>query len=377
MTMSEVGRRDQLVDPVNGGDVAADGTLLSVAEIQQRFREERARRGLAAPARPTVDRVVDRGTAPTPTGTATAVLDPPPGEPGRVIAREPVAPAVPGPISADAPSGRRPAAAAPVGASCEQAPTAPAPATATGKLDLPASWVRVLAGHSGAGASTVALAIADAAAGAGRPSQLIETAPASRSGLVSAASRELDIDATGAWRRGARPHPTTAVHVTVDRRTEDQPPAAWPTTESASGPDDRLVTVDLGFASGEALGRAAGGPIVIACRATIPGVRLTEQMLNRLTEATVVVAVLGGHRWPGEVTASCGPRLSALRAAGRVVTVPLDGHLAITGPTHVPLPKAVVAAGRDVLGLLDSAHEGAASPTAHRALRPRRKGTPR
>ena len=51
MTMSEVGRRDQLVDPINGGDVAADGTLLSVAEIQQRFREERARRGLATTPR--------------------------------------------------------------------------------------------------------------------------------------------------------------------------------------------------------------------------------------------------------------------------------------------------------------------------------------
>ena len=58
MTMSEVGRREQLVDPVNGGDVSADGTLLSVAEIQQRFREERTRRGLAtagaAPARAAV-----------------------------------------------------------------------------------------------------------------------------------------------------------------------------------------------------------------------------------------------------------------------------------------------------------------------------------
>jgi len=51
MTMSEVGRPGQLVDPINGGDVAADGTLLSVAEIQQRFREERARRGLAAAPR--------------------------------------------------------------------------------------------------------------------------------------------------------------------------------------------------------------------------------------------------------------------------------------------------------------------------------------
>jgi hypothetical protein len=128
---------------------------------------------------------------------------------------------------------------------------------------------------------------------------------------------------------------------------------------------------------GDALGRVGRGPIVVACRATIPGVRLTEQLLNRLNDATVAVAMLGGRRWPGEVTSSCGPRLSALRAAGRVVAVPIDGHLAITGPTHLPLPKAVFAAGRALLGLLDFAHEGAASPTAHGALRSPKKGTPR
>ena len=222
----------------------------------------------------------------------------------------------------------------------------------------------------------IALALADAAAAAGYPSQLIETAPASRSGLVSAASRELDVDTTGAWRRGTRPGPTTSVHVTIDRRTEDRQPSAWPSTESTNT-GELLVTADLGLVSGDALGRVVGGPIVVACRATIPGVRLTEQLLNRLDEAPVVVAMLGGRRWPGEVTSSCGPRLSALRAAGRVVTVPVDGHLAITGLTHVPLPKAVLAAGRALLGLLDFAHEGAASPTAHAALRSPKKGTER
>jgi hypothetical protein len=249
-------------------------------------------------------------------------------------------------------------------------------AAAGAALDLPAAWVRVLAGHSGAGASTVALAIADAAAAAGRPSQLIETAPASRSGLVSAASRELDVDATGAWRRGTRPHPTTGLHVTIDRRTEDTPPSGWPATEG-TGPD-AVITVDLGMVPGDALARAAGGPVLVACRATIPGVRLTEQLLARLDETTVVVALLlAGRRCPGEVTASCGPRLSALRAAGHVITVPVDGHLAITGPTHASLPKAVLAAGCELLGLLDSAHGRAASPTAHAALRSPQKGTSR
>ena len=344
MTMSEVGRRDQLVDPVNGGDVAADGTLLSVAEIQQRFREERARRGLAAAP----------CTAPTPQVVTTS-----PGEPA------PAAP--PAPPATPAAGIARPARPA--------APTVTAPVA--GGLELPAAWVRVLAGHSGAGASTVALAIADAAASAGRRSLLIETAPASRSGLVSAASRELDVDATGAWRRGTRPHPTTGVEVTIDRRTEDRHPTAWPATDAAA-PGELLVTVDLGMVAGDSLSRAVGGPIVVACRATIPGVRLAEQLLHRLDGAPVVVALLlRGRRWPGGVTSSCGPRLTALRAAGLVVTVPVDDHLTITGPTHAALPKGVLAAGRELLLLLDSAREGAASPTAHAALRSPQKGTSR
>lgn len=367
MTMSEVGRRDQLVDPVNGGDVAADGTLLSVAEIQQRFREERARRGLAAAPRTAPSAAVTTQAAPA----------------ARPVDVEQYVPAAPTPtqVSVSKPADKPEPAAPPAAATTPAAeprdtrPTA-AKAPVAGVLDLPTTWVRVLAGHSGAGASTIALAIADAAASAGRPSQLIETAPASRSGLVSAASRELDVDATGAWRRGTRPHPATAVDVTIDRRTEDRQPTAWPSTDSTL-PGELLVTVDLGMVAGDALGRAAGGPTVVACRATIPGIRLTEQLLNRLDDSTVVVALLGGRRWPGEVTSSCGPRLNALRAAGRVVTVPIDGHLAITGPTHAPLPKAVLTAGRELLGLLDSAHEGAASPTAHRALRSPQKGTSR
>jgi hypothetical protein len=363
MTMSEVGRRDQLVDPVNGGDVAADGTLLSVAEIQRRFRDERARRDRPAPNSNAPDSAVALTQTPQP--GPVAVEEAPATAPRQVIVSQPAPPGAPSPI------------AAAEGYPCiSRSPATRPSAAAAGGLDLPASWLRVLAGHSGTGASTIALAIADAAAAAGRPSQLIETAPASRSGLVSAASRELDVDATGAWRRGTRPHPTTAVHVTIDRRTEDKQPTTWPSTEATIA-GDLLVTVDLGMVAGDALGRAAGGPIVVACRATIPGVRLTEHLLHRLDESTVMVAMLGSRRWPGEVTASCGPRLSALRAAGRVVTVPVDGHLAITGPTHAPLPKAVLAAGRALLGLLDSAHKEAASPAAHGALRSPKKGTSR
>jgi hypothetical protein len=365
MTMSEVGRRDQLVDPVNGGDVAADGTLLSVAEIQHRFREERARRGMSGGG---------CSTPPSAGGSAAVTVTVTPAASPRPVAASEDAPAVePEPSAAPRDTG---------GASGPRIASGPAPppptsstAVAVGGLDLPGAWVRVLAGHSGAGASTIALAIADAAAAAGRPSQLIETAPASRSGLVSAASRELDVDATGAWRCGTRPHPATSAHVTINRRAEDRQPTGWPST-AATSPGDVLVAADLGLVPGDALGRVVGGVIVVACRATIPGVRLTEQLLNRLDESTVVVAMLVARRWPGEVRSSCGPQLRALRAAGWVVTVPMDGHLAVTGPTHLPLPKAVLAAGRALLGLIDAARTGGVSASPNRARSaPRQKGT--
>lgn len=369
MTMSEVGRAGQLVDPVNGGDVAADGTLLSVAEIQQRFREERARRGLAA-------------TPPTAVARPAAATPPPSAAPDDTASHDRAVETPVPPASVE--SFPPPAAPRTVNVSTKtpapEAPAAPHPSGSTSEsrgLDMPASWVRVLAGHSGAGASTTALCITDAAAAAGQRSQIIESAPASRSGLVSAASRELDVDETGAWRRGTRPHPVSSAHVTITRRTEDRQPAGWPATESTN-PADLLVALDLGLVPTDALASVVGGPIVVACRSTVPGVRLTEQLLDRLADPGVVVAMLGGRRWPGEVTASCGPRLRALRDAGRVVTVPLDGHLAVTGPTHVPLPKAVLAAGRTLLGLIEAARSGGVSAPPNPAQSaPRQKGTTR
>jgi hypothetical protein len=85
----------------------------------------------------------------------------------------------------------------------------------------------------------------------------------------------------------------------------------------------------------------------------VPGVRSTEQLLERLAPQAVVVAAIGPSRWPGEVTGSLGPRLRALRAAGRVVPVPMDRRLQVTGPTSAPLPRPLRAAGRSLLELRD------------------------
>jgi hypothetical protein len=230
--------------------------------------------------------------------------------------------------------------------------------------ELRRGWIGVLAGHAGSGASTVALVVSDAAAADGRRVHLVDAAHPFRSGLLAAASEELGPDVTGAWRRGLR------TGVTIDRRATDTAPGRWPVPPV--GDDPALTVVDLGLAAPENLTRLAADRSrpVIVCRPTVPGVRLTEQLLEQLAGQPVVVAAVGLTRWPGEVTASLGPRLRALRAAGRVVPVPMDRRLQVTGPTSSPLPRAVRAAGRSLLELLDESHLGAATRSSAPATRP-------
>ena len=207
-------------------------------------------------------------------------------------------------------------------------------------------WVSVVAAHAGAGASTVALAIADAAAIAGRDAHLIETAHPTRSSLVAVADAELGVDPSGAWRRGNRGR------ATIHRRATSDIPTGWPALAAS---EDDLVVIDLGSPMPDSLTRLATGGCrtVVVCRPTVPGVRLAEQLLNAVT-GPAIVAILGSGRWPGEVSASLGPRLRALRADNAVVTVPTDRRLEITGLTSSPLPKPVAAAGQSLLGLIDA-----------------------
>jgi len=213
-----------------------------------------------------------------------------------------------------------------------------------GDRALPGGWVTVLAAHAGAGASTVALAISDAAAATGRSVHLIENARPGRSGLVAAASAELGLDGTGTWRRGLRSG------VTIDRRVSEETSSGWP---APVGDRAGLTVIDLGSGGdGWAFSVDDRTSTVVVCRPTVPGVRQTEHLLDQLGEQPVAVAALGPSRWAGEVAASAGPRLRALRLAGRVVPVPLDQRFQVAGLTDQPLPKPVRAAGCALLGLL-------------------------
>lgn len=235
------------------------------------------------------------------------------------------------------------------GSGARLAADAPAPIGASPSLPAaPAGRRRVvvLAAHGGAGASTVALALAEAVAARGRFAHLVECAPPPRSGLLAAATAELGLDASGRWRRGTRGD------VVIDRLAGDASPAelCWPADPASDR--EGMTIVDAG--SDVRPGGWGDAPLLVVCRATVPGLRHAEHLLHRLARS-VSVAVVGPPRWPGPVRAGVGPRLTECRRAGQVVGVPLDRALGLTGVHAAGLPRPLAASGRALLVVLDAA----------------------
>jgi hypothetical protein len=206
--------------------------------------------------------------------------------------------------------------------------------------------VLVVAGHAGAGASTVALAVAEGLAEARRV-LLVDYAEPLRSGLVAAPAIEMGTD--GAWRRGRR-NRLDVVRLTRHPADGVLPPP--PETDDA----EPLRVVDAGWSLTCALldppGSVVGGAmVVVVTRVTVPAVRQTEQVLAAL-DGEAAVAAVGPARWPRLVEVSCGPRLGELRSRGQVIPVPVDRRLQIAGLTGDRLPKPVAAAGRSLAALL-------------------------
>lgn len=205
--------------------------------------------------------------------------------------------------------------------------------------------VLVVAGHAGAGASTVALALAEGLAEGGRV-QLVDYSEPARSGLAAAPTIELDVDGAG-WRRGRRGRLDV---VRLARRSAD---GALPRLPEADA--DATVVVDAGWSTTCALLDSSrslvGCALVIVTRVTVPAVRQTERVLATVGgEASV--AALGPARWPRLVEASCGPRLREARSKGQVIPVPVDRRLQTIGLTGDRLPKSVAAAGRALAALV-------------------------
>ena len=213
--------------------------------------------------------------------------------------------------------------------------------------DIGGSVVVVLAGHAGAGASTTALALAEALA-EHRRVQVEEYADPAQSALAAASALELGME-NDWWRRGRRGRLDVFRLARRPAHGELRPPSETEHTQ-------RLRVVDVGWSLMAALLDSqlrviAAQSAVVATRITVPAVRQTEHLLAAI-DGDVVIAALGPARWPRIVEASCGPRLKELRSRGRVVPVPVDRRLAKTGLTGDPLPKKVAAAGRTLAALL-------------------------
>jgi hypothetical protein len=207
--------------------------------------------------------------------------------------------------------------------------------------------VMVVGCHGGAGASTVALAMALAAGESGRSVRLLDCASAERSGLLTAVDAELGVEP--GWRRGRR------ARLPIDRVAGVLASAA----DVPVPPDEPLGPVEVtvvdsgwgatGVLSGDSgLAHAAeSAAVVLVARATVPALRQLEQAMAMYCQ-NPVVAVQGPTRRDRSVHATAGPQLSAAQDAGLVVSVPSNRHLAAHGISSAPLPQGVLEAGRQL-----------------------------
>jgi hypothetical protein len=216
--------------------------------------------------------------------------------------------------------------------------------------------VMVVGCHGGAGASTVALAMALAALESGRSVRLLDCASAERSGLLTAVDAELGVDS--GWRRGRRARlPIDRVAETLASVADVPAPPGEPL-----GPVE-VTVVDSGWGTTSVLSGgswlakvAESAAVVLVARATIPALRQLEQAMAMCCQDPVV-AINRPTRLDRSVHATAGPLLLAAEATGRVVSVPSSRHLAACGITSAPLPKGVLEVGRQLF-----ARAAAASP---------------
>lgn len=183
--------------------------------------------------------------------------------------------------------------------------------------------VVVIAASGGVGASTIALAVAEATSA----SRLLELAEPRGWGLAQATNAELEDD--GQWSRGRRDRPGGQLE--VHRRRRDDATVAI---------DERTV-VDAGVWAGKwPVVEPSASVLVAAC--SLPGIARVEVILEELTPHSPAAVVLTGassRNLPKQLAVALGPRLRALE--DRLVLVSPDARLRLTGCTPDPLPKSL------------------------------------
>ncbi len=352
--LAEVGRPGPAGDVLDGGDGdPTTGRLLSVGELQAALRAAHR----SCPPAASTGSTRSTGTTGATAGRTGAAG---PGPERSRLAERPI-------LAASLPVRPLPARAG---------RAVLAPAALPGVLRPPPTrrWIAVVGAHGGAGTSTVALALADAAAASGYPVHLVSCNAPTECGLLGAASVELGVDRGGGWRTGRR-----GAGITLDRPVAAPDHATrWPIGPAGVDDSDLLTVVDAEAGAARAprvLATAAA--VLLVYRVSVRGVQQTEQLLAALLQAArdpaggdrrpvVLAAALGpdrwSGRWPGPVRSATGPLLRQLQTDKQLVAVPLHRHLASYGPTGSALPRAVTRAGALAMRLLDSTHALATPP---------------
>lgn len=241
------------------------------------------------------------------------------------------------------------------GDACDTTVTEPAVAqrvdvTATSGL---APLVRVRASNAGAGASTIALALAEVADAAGVRARLLDAAAPGWSGLLGATVTELG--AAEGWRRGRR-----GQGVLIDRvEAAVRVPPDVPSPRSVDGVD--LTVLDAGWSMRELIAAettawVASTPAhaeVLVTRPAALALSQTEAALthleNQLMADQVVVVVVGTGRWSDREFATAGRLLRRAHEQGAVLFAPHLPAKTLPGLGPDPLPKQLTNPSRRLL----------------------------
>ncbi|WP_328442858.1 hypothetical protein [Amycolatopsis sp. NBC_00438] len=230
--------------------------------------------------------------------------------------------------------------------------------------------VPILAASPGAGATSIAVAIADALQLAGRSVLLIDAGDPVRSGLGRAARADgprRDGPGPAAGIRFSRRARAVLARLDVSQSAAEPvifpPPPFWhPGSRSLDvtvvdiGHDPWRLATDPALGPGQWLRVGSPSPIpALVVRPSVPGLAHAEQVLARLepwVRANAVtpptqLLVVGARRWPKGVAGTAGRRTSILLPDA--VFFPHDRAVAVRGVTADVTPPALQSAAEHLL----------------------------
>ena len=187
------------------------------------------------------------------------------------------------------------------------------------------------AAHAGAGASTVAVAVAEAFSSRGTNAvTLIDLTPAGDIGASEGIEVMADLGIRG-WLGGRRGGIRI---IQIDASAERREEPAGTLIFDGSGAIWGVHDLDI-----------------LVCRATVPSVRRAEVVLERTNPQAV--AVLGASRWPSAVRSCLGPALREAWSCGGVFFFPHERNLELNGLTAEPLPESTARAARRLVEFIE------------------------